>query len=316
MNRSVVSTISKWLCVAFVAISVLLLLSGSITIEDKSDRKAFTKSMKNDLKDLNSKETNKQIKEWQKGADDEDIDFDFRKFFDRVEKTMKMISDGTVSPFELGTTGPSMIAMINSVVNNEDLEDLYVPDEDDIEELENYKGVMVYGIILFYLTLVVGIVVIILHIVNNKLPGFSFAVVELIMLISLSVMAKGDFLMESMDDNDLVLTGAPVWAFILALLNVGLWLFKDKLLDLIFGPEVNTAATITCPSCGKALRPGVAFCTNCGEKFAPAPAAPAPAPAAPAPAPVAPAKVVCTNCGAEIVGDSDFCTQCGTKVVR
>ncbi len=55
------------------------------------------------------------------------------------------------------------------------------------------------------------------------------------------------------------------------------------------------AATVPCPSCGKANAPGVKFCSDCGGKMEVAPKV----------------EVPCVKCGASLREGAKFCSECG-----
>lgn len=69
----------------------------------------------------------------------------------------------------------------------------------------------------------------------------------------------------------------------------------------VFGQQAGTtggpaapAATVPCPSCGKANAVGVKFCSDCGGKMEIA-------------------KVPCVKCGAELREGAKFCSECGSS---
>ena len=73
-------------------------------------------------------------------------------------------------------------------------------------------------------------------------------------------------------------------------------------------PQPTPVAGNVCPKCGKPVKPGMKFCTNCGAKMDEKPAQPAPAAA---PAPVQP---TCPQCGRPIKPGLKFCTACGAPI--
>ncbi|MBP6002357.1 MAG: SPFH domain-containing protein [Pyrinomonadaceae bacterium] len=60
------------------------------------------------------------------------------------------------------------------------------------------------------------------------------------------------------------------------------------------GAQPPVAATVPCPSCGKANAVGVKFCSDCGGKMEVA-------------------KVPCVKCGAELREGAKFCSECGSS---
>ena len=60
------------------------------------------------------------------------------------------------------------------------------------------------------------------------------------------------------------------------------------------GAQPPVAATLPCPSCGKANAVGVKFCSDCGGKMEVA-------------------KVPCVKCGAELREGAKFCSECGSS---
>jgi membrane protease subunit (stomatin/prohibitin family) len=59
-------------------------------------------------------------------------------------------------------------------------------------------------------------------------------------------------------------------------------------------PAAPVAASVPCPSCGKANAVGVKFCSDCGGKMEVA-------------------KVPCVKCGAELREGAKFCSECGSS---
>ncbi len=67
-------------------------------------------------------------------------------------------------------------------------------------------------------------------------------------------------------------------------------------------------ATITCPNCGKPLRPGSRFCGNCGTTLPSSPRQAA------APAAEQSAAATCPHCGNPLRSSAKFCSVCGKAV--
>ncbi len=332
MNNKIVSTIIQWLCVTLVIISVVTLFTGGLTVADKDIRKSMKKEMKSALKQLDAAED--ELKDAQEELDDFGIEINAKKLFNQVKSFVEVFQDATLSPFEVAKSGPRIISLINELEENSKLSRLIgFIDNDVMDVLEDSTGGLIFGVILFYLTVLAGIITVILHALNKRPAGISFTVLMLAWLITIGVavskMNNYGYDELYLDDKILTVTASPVWGFILALLAMLLWVFKDLIAKLIGGVAPVTAAYSSsapaanvCPSCGKVLREGAIFCTGCGAKFTPptpanAPVAPTPAAPAPAPAPAPAADdgmKVCHSCGARIPADSDFCTQCGTKL--
>ena len=314
MSKSVIKNVCKWLSVILVALAVVMLFNGSITVADKDTRKDLTKSLKSAEKEL--KVDKDDLEDLQDSLDEMDIDINAKKLLNQAKKAIKVIKDAKIAPSEIASTGPSIVSLANELSDNESLGYIIGRQYDDVlESIGQFKGAMIALIILFYVSVIVGIVVIILHITDNKLPGVSMAVVSLVWWIIMGVASLkiNSYTYNELDIDDKVvrITAAPVWGFILAVLAMLIWMFKDKIADAI-GSDVATAAVAgpaastgrVCPNCGKVLSEGAMFCSGCGTKFEEA--------AAPV-AEAAPAKVFCANCGTELEEGTLFCPNCGTK---
>ncbi|MCR4754745.1 MAG: zinc-ribbon domain-containing protein [Lachnospiraceae bacterium] len=315
MSKSVVKNVCKWVSVVLVALAVVMLFRGSLTVADKDARKELQKSLKSAEKEL--KVDKDDLEDLQDSLDEMDIDINAKKLLNQAKKAIKAIKDAKIAPSEIASTGPSVVSLANELSDNDSLGYLIGSQYDDIlESVEQFKGGMIALIILFYVSVVVGVVVIVLHITNNKLPGVSMAVISLIWWIIMGATSVGvnSYVYNEFDVDEKIvkITAAPVWGFILAVLAMLIWIFKDKIADAIGSGETSAvameAATVSggrvCPNCGKALSEGALFCSGCGTKFEAAPVAEEPA---------APAKVFCANCGTELEEGTLFCPNCGTK---
>ncbi len=321
MNKNTIPLIYKWLCVLLVVLSILLISLGGITIADKDSRRTVKKGMKEVLNEIDF--SSKEIKEFQEQLDNWGIDINAKKILKQVQKLAKTISDATVSTLELAINGPDVISFAEEAEDYARIGSLVgVIPKSVIESIEDTRAGIWFGVILFYLTMVTGIVTIILHIANKKQPGVVFAILQLVWLIALgaishnlNVMAEDELYL---DDELVTISAGPVWAFILALLACLLWMFKDSILGAIgwmTGVSYASSAAVVsgnvCPNCGKVLGPNAMFCTGCGSKFTPPVPVKAPVSAAPT---ADNDNRFCPNCGAAVTSDSDFCTQCGTKL--
>ena len=314
MNKSVVKNLCKWLSVVFVALAVVMLFRGSLTVADKDARKELQKSLKSAEKDM--KIDKDELDELQDSLDEMDIDIDAKKMVKQAQKAIKVVKDAKIAPSEIASAGPNIVSLAGELSDNESLGYLIGSQYEEVfEQIEQFRGAMIALIILFYVSVIAGVVVIVLHVTDNKLPGVSMVVVSLIWWIIMGVASVGtnSYVYNELDIDEKIvrITAAPVWGFIFALIAMLIWIFRDKIADAIGVGESSAAAApakITsgkvCPNCGKTLSEGALFCSGCGTKFEEAPAAEAEE---------TPAKAFCANCGTELEEGTLFCPNCGTK---
>lgn len=314
MNKNTIPNIYKWLCTLLVAVSVLLICTGGLTVADKDSRRSLKKEMKETLREMDV--DNKDIKKLQEQLDNWNIDINAKKIIKQLQNIAKTFSDAKISTFELAVNGPSLLSFTDEMEDYARLGSMFgVIPNSVMDTIDDARTVIWFGIILFYVTVVVGIVTVILHIANKKSPGVLYTVISLIWMISLAVASHKINVMgedELYLDEDLVaITSGVVWAFILAALACMLWIFRDTILGMIGKftgvSYVTSAVSVSdnvCPNCGKVLGPNAVFCTGCGTRFTP------PEPAADD----EDKSLFCPNCGAAVTSDSDFCTKCGTKL--
>lgn len=315
MSKSVVKNVCKWLSVVFVVLAVVMLFRGSLTVADKDARKDLQKSLKSAEKDM--KIDKDELEDLQDSLDEMDIDIDAKKMVKQAQKAIKVVKDAKIAPSEIASAGPSIVSLAGELSDNESLGYLIGRQYEDVfESIEQFRGAMIALIVLFYVSIIAGIIVIVLHVTGNKLPGVSVAVLSLIWWIIMGAASVGinSYVYNELDVDEKIvrITAAPVWGFIFALIAMLIWIFKDKIADAIGSGEMAAVAMEkpavsggkVCPNCGKALSEGALFCSGCGTKFEAAPVAEEPA---------APAKVFCANCGTELEEGTLFCPNCGTK---
>ncbi|MCR5507221.1 MAG: zinc-ribbon domain-containing protein [Lachnospiraceae bacterium] len=320
MNETNVKSILKWLSIVLVFIAMLMMFCGAITVKDKDAKKELKKEVKSTLKEMKSSKDD--IDDLQDELDDYDIDINAKKLFKQTKKILNALKDAKLSPSEVASRAPSIIKLAAELEDNDGL--AYIMDLDDLddmlEQVGNTKVALILFMILFYLTIIVAVITIILHFIDSKLPGVVITLLNLVWLIGFAVVAhKINVWAEDeigIDEKLVRITAAPIWAFVLAALALALWICKDRIAEMLSsgapsGGRVSgyspSASTIKCPVCGNGLSAGAQFCPECGNKYV----APAPAPT-PAPQPSS-ASAFCVSCGTKITSDTVFCPNCGAR---
>ncbi len=326
VNRDLIFRI---VCSVMTGICVLLLLAGWITVSDNDMRKTIksgVRNVKSELKDIDTTD----LKYVDELLDDAGINIKPRKIIQSIQKMLDIVGDAKISPAETVSLVPKMISMIN-VLEDEDVAramGIYSSAmESALEEVSGYKAPMVLLMILFFITLICGILFTVSHALNKKYCGFTLAGLQLVMLIVFGIIVHSinSAAEDAFFDKIVRLTAAPFWALILSAGAAFIWFYREKIGNLLFGalpgapagkvgvvplrtPQQRTFAQAgrTCPNCGTPLSGDVVFCPNCGTDTRRAPQAPTPAPA-PAASPS-----VCSKCGMPLEPDMDFCPNCGT----
>ena len=330
MNEAKAKGILKIVSMALVLLSLLMMFRGAMTVKDRDERKDLKSAVKSALKSINNYKDD--IDDLQDALDNYDIDISAKKLFKQAKKVLNVFKDAKVSTSEVASCAPSLISLAGEIEDNRAVASLMGLSgmSDIIDTIGDAKAGLIVFMVLFYLTLASGILAIVLHFIDSKLPGVAITIFNFIWLViwGVAVHKINVYADEELDVEKLVkLTGAPVWAFIFAALAMAIWMFRDTIAGMLSGgavpagtfnasnagmsaPVRPAAPAITCPVCGNTLNEGAMFCPECGNKYEPP--APAPAPA-PAPVPTPPADVFCTACGARIGADTVFCPNCGTK---
>ncbi len=331
MNEAGAKNILKWVSMLFVLLSVIMLFNGAITIKDRDMRIELKSVIKSGLKQLNNYKDD--IDDLQDTLDDYDIDISAKKLFKQAKKVMKLFSDAKISASEIASSAPSLIKLAGEIEDNSMIASMLGMGgmKEAIEEVGDAKTGLIILMVLFYATLFAGILTIVLHFIDSKLPGVAITVLNLIWLIIWGIAAAGvnSYADEEMDVEHLVkVTGAPIWGFLLAALALAIWILRDKIAVMLasapaaagvmnaapagMGRPVPRASGITCPVCGNALNEGAIFCPECGNKYEPPAPVQEPSPME-MPQQTAPAERFCTGCGAKLAADSVFCPNCGTR---
>ena len=333
MNEKNIKLICKWVSVILVLLSMLVLLGGGMKIADKKDLRKFKKEMGKGIpyvgriEDLDEDD----IDDLQDMFDEFEIDLDAERLVKYSQKTMDVIDDGKISIREAVSVLPTMKKMIKALEDNEEISEDF--DEEDFEIIEKIKSACTLIVFAFYMTLIIGMAVIVLHVIDNKLPGISITVINIIWVIAIgAAVSKANIFLEDEMEADpgfFKMTAGPVWGVIFALMALLLWMFKDKIakeliergisvptihpaIGNIYSANTNTrdVNAAKCQNCGNILNPGAVFCPSCGTKYE------------------APQETVqteesnsekaqsaeyCPNCGAEFDSDAIFCGNCGYK---
>ncbi len=341
MTENNMRRVFKWISVALIVISAIMMFRPALVIEDKSARKEFKQSIRELSRTITTslaKTDEKDFDEGQKELDEKGIDINLKKFSKNISSFADAVEDAKVSPYEIGAI-KSVIPDFAELIEKIDgfamaieysFKDMDFGSSDDlVDMLKGANRKLSIANILFYLTLAASLIVIVLHIINNKLPGVSVVILDLIWLILWSSFKNNVNDKAVKADEFLGVTAAPVWAFILALLAMFIWIFRELIASKIgnggiqiatlhnttnrmSGNTMNTSKnTLYCANCGNALNQGAVFCPMCGTKYE------APAETVQSTETEIEPKVkepdVCPNCGAELDDDAVFCGACGYK---
>ena len=322
MSKEKVGAICKYASIVFVILALLMHYSGWLTIADKDTRKDLKQEIKSYTKEF--KYDKKEIKELQEELDEWGIDLNVKKTLKQCNKIFGTLKDVKLSNKEISTLGSQTLKLANSLKDDSGIGYLLGSGlTDELEELENAKGVLIVHNIFFYITILIGLLTAVLHALNKKFPGISLAVLNLLwwIVMGISVSGLNKWAEDELyfDDKLFALTAAPFWAFAFALCAVFIWMFKDKIADKygtnavakIAVPSNNeTPSANVCPSCGTQLNSGAVFCPNCGNKvetIAPVQDTPSAEEQLP--------ETFCGQCGNKIPAGVEFCSNCGAKRV-
>ena len=346
MTDNMAKNICKWASIVLVALSLIAFMGGGIKIADKKGFKEFKKELSKKLSyigiysldDLDEDDTDEEyLENIQELFDMSDIDLEAEDAVKIITKSLKAVDDGKISMKEYAAIAPKYKKMVGAVLEAY-MEDV---DDEDIEEAEDsirkFRSYTTFPVVMFYITILCGLVVIFLHFVNHKLPGISLTMINLIWVIALIVATnKLNIEMEDeleMDPGFFKMASGSVWAFIFALLAMLIWMFRETIAaklsnaalpvptmkpaagSIIPNAGAQTANVIRCSNCGNALNPGAVFCPMCGSKYEP-PAEPSDPVKSSQPEiqPQIQAPKNCPGCGAVLDDDAVFCGMCGYKL--
>lgn len=334
------ATIFKWLSILMVIVSVCIcLFAGGIWIVDKED----VPKLKRDVKDeIDNSDSN--IRELQQILDYQNFNIDVEKeIYKPLMAITKTHRNGKISALEEYGISKNTNRIAKLYESNRDIRQVGFLNS---ETMETAKSNRIIFAILFWLNVISGVAVILLHFMDKKLPGITVVVMNLVWLAVWLLIA---------DDNDLYtfnlgfrysmrITAAPIIALILSVVAMVLWIIRNKSVATAAGPVYKTerkksnpvrpgsirktgktgyvkkkaatsgANSIKCSNCGRELNPGAVFCPSCGTKYI--------AQVTPQQNPYeipdneeakSPAKEYCPNCGAEMDSDALFCGECGYR---
>ena len=319
-TKYLIEKVASCLCLA---IAVMLLFSGWITIKSGEYRKEIRKEIKNigqEIKDVDMDD----MEEMQEELDDLGIDISLKSIFKSVKKLYDAVEDVALSPKEM----IGVLPVVNKLSNiMEELEEndmggfgmMPMGIDSVVEAIEEYKLGLTVLAIFFYATVILEIALIVLHILNKKAAGYSAVAVQLIWLVLalVTVMKANSWAMDEFDEKILKVTAAPYFALILVIAACVLWYLANKDYQTLGGAVAaapvsgqkempsfmaNVAssvglAQVRCSQCGSLVKEGSAFCSQCGNKIE-----------------EQVKNIYCENCGQSIKSESAFCPYCGTIV--
>ncbi len=330
MSEKDIRMVCKYVCMLLVLIATLLLFAGAMKISDKDEREDF-KDMLSDVKKV-TKMDKDDIEDLQDQLDDYDIDISAKRLVKMITKVYKAVKDCKISASETASMSPIFIRLAHEIEESDELAFWLrmVDMEDALESIGQKKAALICVMLLFYLTLILSVIVIIFHAVDNKLPGISVAVLNAIWLILWIVVIHkiNVFIEDEMDGPEKVfgMTAAPVFAFIFSLAAAIIWIMRDTIVanlaksvtatgSMQYNPgavQASVARGPVCANCGTVLSEGAQFCPECGSKYEPPVTETADA-VKDAVEETPAMSGFCPECGAAMEADSLFCGNCGAK---
>lgn len=326
MNLKTKYLIEKTVSCLCLAIAVMLLFSGWITIRSGEYRREIRREIKNLGSEFEEVEKD-DIEEAQEELDDMGIDINVNSIYKSVNKLYKSVKDVALSPKEI----IGILPVVNKLSKMmEELEDspmggfgMMSGDIEEIVELiEEYKIGLIFLSLFFYVTILLEVALIVLHILNKKFAGVAgiLAVVlnfVWVIIANVPVFIVNAWAMDEFDEKILKVTAAPYFALILAIAACVIWFFANKDYQKLGGATNATQASsqkekssfmanvassvglaqVRCAQCGNLVKEGMAFCPQCGTKIE-----------------EQPKNIYCENCGQSIKSESVFCPYCGSSV--
>lgn len=341
MNKNTVGMACKWTSVVLVFLSLAMFFTGWLSLrggykDEFKDRFREVKKSLNVDKD--------QIEQAEEELEEYGVEINLKKLIKQTKGIFDMLKDGEISPSEIAITGPTILDWVKAMEEIEDEMPSYLlgNEMDEIMDMvEQVKGGMTALIVLFCVTIVVGVLVIALHIMDKPFIGISPVIFSVIWWIVLGIASHkiNEYTEDELGRALFELTPSPIWAFLFAVLAAAIWMFRDTIVSIVLTKSgvVSTGVPVTsgmtpgeavpngkkCPTCGKILKAEAVFCPACGNKFE-----------EPEEKRVdiaddktriysrnteeeankeEPVKITCGNCGAELAAEAMFCPKCGAK---
>lgn len=330
MNKSTVEMACKWASIVLVIASIIMMFTGWMSV-NKRYKDRFVDALRDAKKSFNIDKDD--IEEAEEQLEDLGVDINLKKIVKQTKGIWNALKDASISPSDVAFTGPTILDITKTL---EDVEDempsyLLTNDWDEfMDMIDQIKGGIIALIILFYLTIVVDVVVVILHIRNKAQVGITPIVLNLIWWITMGVTThKINMYAEDEIGRTVVeLTASPFWAMLFAVAAAAIWMFRDKIVAFSMSKigvsgvniPISTAEVSggkKCPTCGKILKDDAVFCPGCGNRFEE----------------IekktqiysinstteiedkkeGEGKALCSNCGAELAAEAVFCPKCGAK---
>lgn len=198
---------------------------------------------------------------------------------------------------------------------------------DTIKDLNRINSLVSLCIVFVILT---GIVFIVLHILDNALPGVLLVLINIIALFAWKILMKKY-------GSACELNKASIWALILSIIAMLIWIFRMNISSTSgsgkrakdvrtikiprFAPNINinkiqnsisrpaSINKVACNNCGNVLRPGSKFCNICGTKYE----EPAVMKEFDVTSKATRIDIYCQNCGTKLDDDAIFCDECGCR---
>ena len=317
MNRNTQFLLKKAASILCLIVATCLFLSGWVAVRSNKD----TKEIKSEMKDFGRelKDMDKEIDELQDRFDDLDVDISAKALYKKMLKLYNMIEDLALSPTEISGLLP-VVKSLGKMV--EELEDNRMANyvlgynmRNAIELMQEAKGALILFTFFLVVTIVVGILYVVLHLLNKKGAGYTVIVLQSIWLFAtIGVSAFINFVaMDELDIKIVRVTPAPYIALLLVIASCVIWHFawKDysslKTQGSLQETPLNVAALKEKAAGFVAKMPDLkAKAAALGEK--------AQTPKSFAPDSMTQNWMFCPQCGEKMEQGSAFCTSCGCKL--
>lgn len=227
-------------------LSAVMLFFGGVGIRDKSVREAMSVGVDTMVEKIDMDDD--KIAQTEAGMAMMGVEMDVRSLIDQAKRVLKIARDGRLSASELAFTGTTAIKLINELKGNQILSLLSEKDLDElIDQLDDVSMRMYIFVAFFWVTIICCAAVIVLHVLNFKLPGVSVVVLNLIWLIMFIVVKSklNEMVVNELEgpEDYLTVTAAPAIGFTAAVLALVLWILKDIIAQRLGnGSEVLYAA--------------------------------------------------------------------------
>ncbi len=346
MSENTIRNIFKYVSIAFIVLSASMLFVGGVGVSDAALREKMSTGVDEAIEKIDMDDG--EIADAEAGMAMFGVEIDIRSLTDQMKRVLNILRDGRLSASEIAFTGTTAIRLIDELKGNKLLSLLSGQDLDELlAGLDSISMRMYIVVAFFWITLLCAVVVIVLHILNLKLPGASVVLFNLLWLIVFIVIKSNlnEMIVDKLDGPDgmFAVTAAPAIAFTAAVMAMVLWIIKDMVagkatgdtVPFYTGPEPGyqgspagvTAETIQTENADDTAEEET-YVDMVEYATEPPTAITASVPVSPA-GPAAAEDIVysasgvgydpgdlkfCPKCGAAVDHDYDFCGTCGFRI--